>query len=184
MISIGHNFSEINMWASPINNYFWFFIGIMFAHFKIFTKDKKILFETVESPLVFDALTLAGLLYIPWVDEMLVALILFFLVLVASFKNTVLGKICRSRILGLFGMSCYSIYFLHFYAILIVKPFLSNGFGIANIFNNLLPELQYLIFTFVVAIFSLVLGLVSFMFIEKPSVRLGVKFIDKLNSFV
>jgi len=114
-------------------------------------------------------------------ERLALNLILCFLIYLASFKNTFVGKICRSKLLGRVGISCYSIYFLHFTVIRNVNTLLDNNFY-SSYFLAASTELKFLFYGIIVTLISIFVGRISFHLIEVPSVKIGSYFISKINA--
>ena len=101
-----------------------------------------------------------------------------------SHKRTVFRKIVSIGILKRSGIYCYSIYLFHQPLLTLLDPLknlIFNKFGI----DDFIPEVQLLFYFPVVIFICLIIGGVTFKFIEKPSVILGkiiiARFVHKIH---
>lgn len=102
-------------------------------------------------------------------------------ILVALSEHSLIGKLCRSKLLRYFGVCCYSIYLLHFLLLDLFDGLRKTIFALFGL-NNGSVEVMFLVWFPIVALLSLSLCLVVFYCIEKPCVDLGKRLIRWLES--
>ena len=102
-------------------------------------------------------------------------------ILVALSEHSLIGRLCRSKILRYFGVCCYSIYLLHFLLLDLFDGLKETIFTLSGLSNNSV-EVLFLVWFPIIAFLSLSLCLVVFYCIEKPCVDLGKRLIKRLES--
>ena len=95
--------------------------------------------------------------------------------------KTIFGKIVRIKFLQQFGICCYSIYLLHPVVLQYSEPLKKIIFNSLNI-EQLCVDLKFCIWFPLVSVMCLILGLLIFYLVEKPSVNLGKKVIRLLEN--
>lgn len=124
----------------------------------------------------FDVLTIVCFLLIFRRNHFSAVFTLGILFLTCMSSKTIFGKIVRIRLLRQFGVCCYSIYLLHTLVLQFSEPLKVFMFNSLKI-NQLCCDIKFLIWFPVISIMCLILGLLIFYLVEKPSVNLGKKVI-------
>lgn len=102
----------------------------------------------------------------------------FVLVVIAMTEGTITRKLLSTKVLGLFGVCCYSIYLFHglfLFSIRYASWFLVIGK------YPLGPDLQLIVAFVLGASVSLLFGMFLFKHLEQPCVRLGKSVVQKLG---
>jgi peptidoglycan/LPS O-acetylase OafA/YrhL len=102
-------------------------------------------------------------------------------ILVALSEHSLIGRVCRSKLLRYFGVCCYSIYLLHFLLLDLFDGFKKTIFTLSGL-NNGSVEVMFLVWFPIIAFLSLFLCLLVFYCIEKPCVNLGKRLIRRLEA--
>lgn len=102
-------------------------------------------------------------------------------ILVALSEHSLIGRLCRWKLLRYFGVCCYSIYLLHFLLLDLFDGLKETIFTLSGL-NNGSVEVMFLVWFPIMAFLSLSLCLVVFYCIEKPCVDLGKRLIKRLES--
>lgn len=154
---------------SPLANYFAFFIGITLFHLRKELLSGKI---STLSGYFLDAAALGGFILIFFSNRIVgtFALVPFFIA--AFFPSTFSGRLTRSPLFIKFGLCCYSIYLFHG---LLGQHLYSVQWQYFRLLGMLGSgqEVQSFFWFFPYAGISLVIGLLSFHFFERPCVNLG-----------
>lgn len=101
--------------------------------------------------------------------------------LVALSEYSLIGRVCRSKFLRYFDVSCFSIYLFHFLILDILDGVKEQFFDFAGLSNSSV-EVRFLIFFPVVSVVSLAVCLCVFIWIEKPCVDFGKRLIRRLEA--
>jgi peptidoglycan/LPS O-acetylase OafA/YrhL len=80
-------------------------------------------------------------------------------ILVALAEHSVIGRLCRSKLLRYFGVCCYSIYLLHFLVLDLLDGMKNRLLDLFGLIHGPV-EVAFLVWFPVIALFCLVLGLV------------------------
>jgi peptidoglycan/LPS O-acetylase OafA/YrhL len=129
----------------------------------------------------FEVLTIVCFLLLFRRNHFSAAFTLGILFLTCMSSKTIFGKIVRIGLLRQFGICCYSIYLLHILVLQLSEPlkvFIFNSLKI----NQLYGDIKFLIWFPMISIVCLILGLLIFYLVEKPSVNLGKKVILLLEN--
>jgi len=102
-------------------------------------------------------------------------------ILVALSEYSLIGRLCRSKLLRYFGVSCFSIYLFHFLILDIFDGVKEQLFDFAGLSNSSV-EVRFLILFPVVSVVCLASCLCVFNWIEKPCVDLGKRLIRRLQA--
>lgn len=102
------------------------------------------------------------------------------MILAALSEHTVIGRLCRSACLRYFGVSCYSIYLLHFLVLDLSDGLKESTFSFLGVDQSPV-EVKLLVWLPAVALLCLALCSAVFRGIEKPFVGLGKRLIRRLE---
>ena len=173
------------VWGSPLGNYFWFFIGILIFHYDLeFRNNQGVCFADEfarQNPLLSFSVLVLGMICLPILNFSASAIVLVLLFIVGRNEGNPVHWFLNLRWLRLFGICCYSIYFLHF-AVMDRMHFYSSRMFSSGSFAGYSGEIQFIAYVLVEAVLCLAVGLVSFFLIEKPAVWLGSRVIHRLES--
>lgn len=174
----------------PITWYYVFFIGIL-LHFIVnrnvdIFKNYKWAFILDISALssLFVAIVLSGVpLFIRFysVYSILQTFSLAILFLACASELTIFGRMVRTLILKKFGIYCYGIYLVHQPILEILDPLRKIYLQYLSI-DGCSIEVKFLAYFPVVLFIMFISGKIIFNVIEKPSINLGKKFINKYLS--
>jgi len=164
----------------PLNHWYGFALGILlfYAQDNEFVKHR--ILQNSRSWRILDVLTVFVLFFVVRESRAAASFGLALFFLVTSSEYTILGKMCRLKLLKYFGVCCYSIYLLHFFVLDSTDGLKQQlldflGLGDASV------EIRFLIWFPIVALINLMLGMLLFRYLEKPCVQLSKKVIHTLE---
>lgn len=175
-----YSFSAMYASISPMGNYFAFFLGILLYFTQIEIGKREWLKNYKVLMLSLDVLACAGIVSIFFVGRIAGTLCFIPLLISSFFETTLFGKLTRTKILGKFGVCCYSIYLFHGPLIGYISVYQQKYFGFFKI-DHSPHEIKTFFWFILTSICSLILGVVLFHLLEMPSVRIGKTLIKRLK---
>lgn len=181
---IGSNFDILHnnnfLVFAPPAQWFAFALGIIF----FFIHQNNLFIKTISRKDINTLLTMVTICIILLFlgeDMVLSSLALLMVCLSSINPSSFFGKISRYKALKDFGKRCYSIYLLQFIVLLQLNPIMNNFFK-RNGLGEKSHEFKLLIYFPVVCIVLYIVSLITFKFVEKPSISYGRRLINKINN--
>jgi peptidoglycan/LPS O-acetylase OafA/YrhL len=166
----------------PIFNYYAFFLGILIWFLLHDSRCVRLqrLFHSKRSRWPIELAALIAFLTLFFVERPAGTVCMGFVFLSSLHPSTLVGRLCRSRLFGVIGGSCYGIYLLHSFLnwkLWGLRPYVSR-------LSLQTVELESLLWFVVVMIVSTVVAQLSLRFFELPFVRIGRRLAEKLGPAV
>ena len=171
--------SDLSQFLTPFSSHYVFWIGVSLFHLRgsIWFRSLLERIESVGKAWVLD-LVAGTALFVTWSQVDWFSNFALSFVVVSSFSSrTLIGRLVRGRLLGLFGKYCYSIYLLHFLILEYLSPTIARCFS----WLPAATEGRMLILAPPVMAITLLVGHVSFRLIEQPTINLGARLIGILD---
>lgn len=164
------------MFLAPVNQWPFFGFGIMLYYIV----SKYSLSPEVIPLWKWDlaAVCLMPVFLTTWLSA--IATMFVFCIYVSSIEGTLLSRVMNNSVLRRFGVYCYSIYLIHQLVLQSAETYFIKLIRLIGIFYAPV-EIRFLILFPLVAAVCLGLGYCSFNLIERPSVRIGKKVIERLS---
>jgi peptidoglycan/LPS O-acetylase OafA/YrhL len=164
----------------PLNHWFCFSLGICLFHLSENAQFKTLILGNRRYGRILDVLTVLALFKFIRQEYMTATVALVLLFIAAMSAHTLLGRLSRSKILGQFGICCYSIYLLHLLFLRWASPYQERCYLALGVGSAPWP-FRFALWYATAALICLALGTLSYKLIERPCVQLGRKILDHLE---
>lgn len=130
---------------------------------------------------VLFAITLISMGAMPFFNSAFATFAMTCLVAASFIRNGLIARITHTRFLGRFGVACYSIYLFHFLILQGLEPVLGTLMKSEGI-SLLSTPLRFTVWFLVFSLVNLLVGTLSFRYLERPCVRFGKRIILSLST--
>ncbi len=169
-----------NSFVFPLHHWFCFGVGIILYYWSIHPAFKTGILESRTVLVLLDVLAFI-ILGLFLTSNLILATAALAVMFIASFsEKSFFGKITRNRVLGKYGVYCYSIYLCHALILTYLDPikiWIFNGLHL----NQSWGEVRFFVWFAIACPTTLLAGYVMFNLIEKPCINIGKFIIKKMN---